>query len=126
MATAWQKSAWPAGVWRHWLTDRGSLTRRLQSLYSGFGVARLEQRMTAPHLDEVAPLGLYPGHLALVREVLLKNDGTPLVFAHSVIPPTGHVDAPPRALWARRSLFSLENHPILVTEVFLPALLEPR
>lgn len=174
MATAWQKSAWPAGVWRHWLTDRGSLTRRLQSLYPRFGVARLEQRMTAPHLDEVAPLGLYPGHLALVREVLLKNDGTPLVFAHSVIPPTGlkgpwaglaglgnrplgaalfsnprvarhaleykrvdrrhplyrhavpHVDAPPRALWARRSLFSLENHPILVTEVFLPALLEPR
>jgi chorismate--pyruvate lyase len=130
--------------------------------------------MAAPHLDEVAPLGLYPGHLALVREVLLKNAGTPLVFAHSVIPPDGlkgpwaglaglgnrpwappcsairaspatpwntsgwtgairsiatrpgHVDAPPRALWARRSLFSLENHPILVTEVFLPALLEPR
>jgi hypothetical protein len=89
MATAWQKSAWPAGVWRHWLTDRGSLTRRLQSLYPGFGVARLAQRMSAPHLDEVAPLGLYPGRLALVREVLLKNGGTPLVFAHSVIPPAG-------------------------------------
>ncbi len=27
-------------------------------------------------------------------------------------------------LWARRSLFSLETHPILVTEVFLPAVLE--
>jgi chorismate--pyruvate lyase len=44
------------------------------------------------------------------------------LYRHAAV----HVDAPPRALWARRSLFSLENHPILVTEVFLPALLEPR
>lgn len=30
----------------------------------------------------------------------------------------------PQALWARRSLFSLHSSPILVTEVFLPAILE--
>ncbi|MEW6131857.1 MAG: chorismate lyase [Pseudomonadota bacterium] len=31
---------------------------------------------------------------------------------------------PPRAvLWARRSLFSLQGHPLMVTEVFLPAIL---
>lgn len=31
-----------------------------------------------------------------------------------------HADA--RALWARRSLFCLHRHPLLVTEVFLPAI----
>jgi chorismate--pyruvate lyase len=30
----------------------------------------------------------------------------------------------PRSLWARRSLFRLHNSPILVTEVFLPEVLE--
>lgn len=30
---------------------------------------------------------------------------------------------PPSVLWARRSLFTLDSHPILVTEVFLPAIL---
>lgn len=29
----------------------------------------------------------------------------------------------PSVLWARRSLFTLDDHPILVTEVFLPAIL---
>ncbi|MEW6416310.1 MAG: chorismate lyase [Pseudomonadota bacterium] len=37
--------------------------------------------------------------------------------------------APPhaqaRALWARRSLFCLHHHPLLVTEVFLPAIETP-
>lgn len=32
--------------------------------------------------------------------------------------------ARPRALWARRSLFTLRNSPILVTEVFLPGILK--
>jgi chorismate--pyruvate lyase len=32
--------------------------------------------------------------------------------------------ARPRALWARRSLFTLHNSPILVTEVFLPGILK--
>jgi chorismate--pyruvate lyase len=30
----------------------------------------------------------------------------------------------PDCLWARRSLFLLNNSPILVTEVFLPGVLE--
>lgn len=32
--------------------------------------------------------------------------------------------APPRTLWARRSLFVLHGAPLLVTEVFLPSILE--
>jgi len=31
---------------------------------------------------------------------------------------------PPRILWARRSLFHLHGRPLLVTEVFLPAILQ--
>ena len=30
----------------------------------------------------------------------------------------------PKSLWARRSIFNLKGHPILVTEVFLPDILE--
>ena len=33
------------------------------------------------------------------------------------------VDEPPASLWARRSLFVLAGSPLLVTEVFLPAIL---
>jgi len=172
MATQWLTSAWQAGGWRHWLTDRGSLTRRLQQACPDFRVIRLKQALGHPNLDECKTLGLFPGRLAMVREVLLLNAETPLVFAHSVIPLAGlsgpwaglaglgnrplgaalftnpriqrqaleyqhldrrhslyrhavrHLAEPPRTLWARRSLFALKNHPILVTEVFLPATLQ--
>ncbi|KAF0099503.1 MAG: chorismate--pyruvate lyase [bacterium] len=168
MTTEWLASAWPAGPWRHWLTDHGSLTWRLQRVAPDFRVKRLAQGTGVPHRDEFAILGLAPGHNAVIREVLLMNADTPLVFAHSVIPFSGllgpwaalaglgnrplgaalfsnprvgrhalefkrvdrrhplyhgairHLARPPRALWARRSPFTLEGHPILVTEVFLP------
>lgn len=35
-----------------------------------------------------------------------------------------HVSAPAGALWARRSIFRLRGSPILVTEVFLPEILQ--
>jgi chorismate--pyruvate lyase len=172
MATEWLTSAWQAGAWRHWLTDRGSLTRRLQQACPGFRVARLKQSLGRPNLDECSLLDLFPGRLAMIREVLLLNQETPLVYAHSVIPLAGlsgpwaglaglgnrplgaalftnpriqrqaleyqhldrrhslyreasrHIAEAPRTLWARRSLFALANHPILVTEVFLPATLQ--
>jgi chorismate--pyruvate lyase len=172
MATRWLTSAWQAGAWRHWLTDRGSLTRRLQQRTPAFRVVRLRQSLDQPNLDECNTLGLVPGRLAMIREVLLLNGDAPLVFAHSVIPLSGldgpwaglaglgnrplgaalftnpriqrqalefqhldrrhtlyrnatrHLNAPPRTLWARRSLFALQSHPILVTEVFLPATLQ--
>ena len=172
MTTEWLTSAWPAGLWRRWLVDRGSLTRRLQARCPRFRLRRLSQGITRPNRDEYATLGLYPGRVALVREVLLMDGEVPLVFAHSVIPLPGlkgpwadlsglgnkplgaalfgnpcvgrhalefkrldrrhplyrqaaaQIDGLPRRLWARRSPFSLDGHPILVTEVFLPATLE--
>jgi chorismate--pyruvate lyase len=35
-----------------------------------------------------------------------------------------HLAERPACLWARRSVFMLHNAPILVTEVFLPGVLE--
>jgi chorismate--pyruvate lyase len=36
-------------------------------------------------------------------------------------PAVAHLDSAPRCLWMRRSMFALAGHPLLVTEVFLPA-----
>lgn len=172
MDQQWRQSAWSAGAWRSWLTDHGSLTRRLRLCCTAFAVRRLYQGWAIPHRDECAPLGLRPGRLAMVREVLLMNGTMPLVFAHSVIPraalrgrwaslaglgnkPLGealfsdprvrrqpltcrrldrrhplyhealaHLDQAPAELWARRSRFSLGRQSLLVTEVFLPEILQ--
>lgn len=155
---------------RRWLCDRGSLTQRLKSRCTNFRVRPLATGHSRPHLDETALLDLSPRTRAYVRQVLLLCDGTPMVFAHSVLPLSGlrsgwqgvtrlgtrslgealfrnpriqrqsleyrrirpqHVlhrtlckslpDAP-RVLWARRSQFCLNGRPLLVTEVFLPAI----
>jgi chorismate--pyruvate lyase len=153
---------------RRWLTDHGSLTQALRSRCPGLRVVRLRQEMARPNFDERRPLGLSPGRVALIREVLLSCGDQPLIFAHSVIPETGldgpwrglsslgnrplgaalfsdprvvrhplqfrrvdarhalyraaarHLADHPPDLWARRSLFSRQGRPILVTEVFLP------
>lgn len=105
MTTEWLASAWPAGAWRHWLTDHGSLTRRLQRLAPAFRVRRLRQGSGVPHADECAVLRLAPGRRAVIREVLLLNADTPLVFAHSVIPFSGLAGP-----WA--ALTGLGNRPL--------------
>lgn len=172
MATAWQDAAWHTGAWRSWLTDPGSLTRRLQRACPAFRVSCLRQGHGLPTEDERGRLGLRAKRRALIREVLLLDGDRPLVFAHSVIPLSGlrgpwvalaglghrplgaalfanpriareplecrRLDrrhplhqraaralggAVPTVLWARRSLFKLAGRPILVTEVFLPEVL---
>jgi chorismate--pyruvate lyase len=173
---------------RHWLTDRGSLTRRLKAHCPDFRVRPLATGLARPNADEHKLLLLRPGSLAYVREVLLSCHGKPVVFAHSVLPRSGlrggwngitrlgarplgealfndhrikreslaylrlsphhalfHAARPHHAfgvpargtpqdarpagglgaaqpMWARRSVFSLNGHPLLVTEVFLPGI----
>lgn len=168
----WHSAAFACPTaWRFWLTDRGSLTRRLMAACAPFRVQRIRQRLARPFADEYAPIRLRSGEWALVREAWLMCADTPLVFAHSVIPRAGLRgpwrrlaglgDRPlgaalfadprikrhplhwraldrrhplyrrirkmqaglPARLWARRSLFSLQGQPILVTEVFLPEVL---
>lgn len=155
---------------RTWLTDHGSLTRRLKSHCAAFRVLPLATGLARPNPDEIIPLGVARGTRVYVREVLLLCNGIPVVFAHSVLPCPGlrggwnrisrlgsrplgealfsnhrvrrqalsfqhlHRDHPlfraltrhqPLAatrLWARRSVFCLDRQPLLVTEVFLPAI----
>lgn len=160
-------------VLRDWLSDRGSLTRRLQSRYDDFRVVPVARGFATPFPDEVRTLGLSLKVRAYVRDVLLLGGGKTRVFAHSVLPcpalrggwnditrlgtkPLGealfrdhgirrlaltmrrvdarhplyraahrHAETPVRQLWSRRSVFCLDGQALLVTEVFLPAILTP-
>jgi len=152
--------------------DTGSLTKRLQSKSTEFAVRPTRIRGAKPRSDEAQLLRLANHQQALLREVQLRCEDTPAVFAHSVLPfrslrgswqglgrlgnrslgTTLFADARvmrtplefkklakhhalyrmaaldmesvPSALWARRSVFRLKHAVILVTEVFLPAVLK--
>jgi chorismate--pyruvate lyase len=75
-----------SGSYRHWLTDPGSLTRRLQSLTDDFYVRPSRHQYAKAQVDEAQLLGLPRRQHALLREVHLYSDGEPVVFAHSVLP----------------------------------------
>lgn len=83
--STWHSPLWHAGPYRDWLADHGSLTRRLQARCPSFAVERLAQGIARPQADECAQLGLAPGRVAVVREVLLLCAGRPVVFAHSAV-----------------------------------------
>lgn len=160
-----------SGVYRHWLIDGGSLTRRLQLRCHSFAVKPIKVHDAKPQSDEAQLLNLAPRQKVLLREVYLRCGDKTVVFAHSVLPHQGlrgdwhdlghlgtkplggalfsdpkvirtplefkklsrhhalyrravaHLDMPPEALWARRSVFTLNRAAILVTEVFLPQVL---
>jgi chorismate--pyruvate lyase len=82
----WLTAPAGAGAYRHWLQDPGSLTQRLQLRCPAFSVERLHQRWARPQLDEALLLGLPLREHAWLREVTLCCNGTPVVFAHSVLP----------------------------------------
>lgn len=167
----WCAAPVAAGPLRRWLTDRGSLTARLQGRAGRITVKVLFQGRRRPNADEVF---LFAGRTSqvIVREVLLLRGAMPLVFAHTVFDAAslrgawrgvsvlgnrplgaalfadpriarfplrqkklggGHplyrraaaqLKHPPVALWARRSIFAAGKSPILVSEVFLPAVLD--
>lgn len=70
---------------RAWLIDRGSLTARIVTNVENFNLQRIAQHRARPFADEVRALHLKPGECAMVREVVLRDGDTPLVFAHSVV-----------------------------------------
>ncbi len=170
-----QPDAWrqipPTGKLRGWVTDRGSLTARIVEHVGNFNLVRLTQRLAQPNPDEFRAIGLPDGVLAMVREVLLRDGDTPLVFAHTAVNPRDlrgawrglsrlggrplaemlfhdptvmrmpmeyrrlnhthplskavmrHTQTASSRCWARRSVFLRAGRPLLVTEVFLPAIL---
>ena len=95
----------PQGELRAWLTDRGSLTARIIANVDDFNLQRLQQRLATPYHDERRALGLRQGELALVREVILRDGVTPLIFAHTAANPRDL-----RGAW--RGLSKLGNRPL--------------
>ena len=75
----------PAAL-RVWLTARGSLTARLSAHSSAFRVQRLHQRIALCLSDEARAIGLAGRERVWEREVLLRCDTAPVVFAHTVVP----------------------------------------
>lgn len=76
----------PQGIWA-WLADPGSLTRRVKARCAGrFRVRVLQQGWGHAWASERRALGLPGRASALLREVELLCDGTPWVYARTVIP----------------------------------------
>ena len=76
----------PPQAVRHWLTGSGSLTAKLKDHSQAFRVQRLHQRTAICLNDEAFALGLHRAGRVWEREVLLRCDNTPVVFAHTVVP----------------------------------------
>lgn len=158
-----------------WLASAGSLTARLVAHSHTFRVQRLHQHSAMCLADEAAIIGLPKPARVWEREVLLRCDGKPVVFAHTVVPASSNAaDWPlfsalgekslgstlfddPRVVrgslefariraghplmqraraalggdagatavfYARRCLYRRRQGLLLVTEVFLPAVLD--
>lgn len=65
---------------RTWLTERGSLTARLQASCSDFRVRLVRHGLTRPLCDVADTATRVP-----VREVILECGGEPVIFAHTVV-----------------------------------------
>ena len=165
----------PGAAMHAWLTARGSLTARLVAHSGAFRVQRLHQRSALCLADEALAIGMHRPGRVWEREVLLRCDGEPVVFAHTVVPLSdsaadwplfgalgerslgttlfydplvrrgelefarlraGHPlvlraraalggSAPPDTVYhARRCVYRRHQGTLLVTEVFLPAVLD--
>ncbi|MCB5185660.1 chorismate lyase [Methylobacillus gramineus] len=167
----WLNTPVGSAAYKPWLTDGGSLTRRLQLRCQHFSVRPVRVQEARPHLSEARLLRCLSRRKAWLRDVHLQCEGRAVVFAHSVLPhavmqgawrglvtlgnrslgstlfsdPTirrvplqykklgphhflyrqaaAGLDGLPKVLWARRSVFTLKCSAILVTEIFLPAVL---
>ena len=152
-----------------WLFDPSSLTARLMATCpEKFRVEVLSVEKTTPTPDEILSLKLRFRSRAIIRQVLLYCDETPVVYARTIIPmsslrgplrglaklgtrPLGAVlfadntmersdievtalkpkhicyqwtkQKSDQVIWGRRSVFKLHQRPLLVSEFFLPDLL---
>jgi len=69
-----------------WLTTPGSLTARLIAHSRHFRVQKLRQAGNVCLADEAGAIGLARPRRVWEREVLLRCDGRPVVFGHTVVP----------------------------------------
>lgn len=83
----WQPAPAAAGDYRPWLTDRGSLTARIKARCADVRVEVVFQGLRRPDRDESFMFASGRRARVLVREVFLRCDETPVVFAHTVLDP---------------------------------------
>jgi len=76
----------PPPALRHWLAGNGSLTNKLKAHSAAFRVQVLHQETAICLADEANAIGLHRPGRVWEREVLLRCDNTPVVFAHTVVP----------------------------------------
>ncbi|WP_353980437.1 chorismate lyase [Salinicola endophyticus] len=75
--------------WWRWVASTDSLTARLIAASPRpFRVRLLDEGIGVPRRDEAQALGLAPGRVAWIREVLLMSGERPWVAARSVAPLT--------------------------------------
>ncbi len=86
--TSWQIAPCASGRYQQWLTDRQSLTQRIEARSPGMQVRVVFQGRRILHRDERF-LAKGSTH-ALTRDVVLYCGNTPVVYAHSVLHPGDH------------------------------------
>lgn len=69
-----------------WLVTPGSLTARLVAHSKAFRVQKLRQEGAPCLADEARAIGLPRARRVWEREVLLRCDGRPVVYGHTVVP----------------------------------------
>jgi len=80
-------SSQPAMELRPWLNEKGSLTKRLRSVYGNRLTVRLLYHHWKPAFaEECQELNVAHHRYQLIREVLLHIDDTPLVLARTILP----------------------------------------
>jgi chorismate--pyruvate lyase len=101
---------------RHWLTDRGSLTAKLIAHCDRFRVQRIAQQTEVCWHDEYAAIGLPRPGKVHAREVLLRCDEQPTVYAHTVMPLTADASQWPlfRSLGNRSLGSTLFSDPLVL------------
>jgi chorismate--pyruvate lyase len=110
-----QATSAPAAM-QAWLASPGSLTARLVAHSNAFRVQRLHQHAAPCLADEARVLGLPRPVRVWEREVLLRCDGKPVVFAHTVVPSTSTAsDWPLFSALGEKSLGSTLFYDPLVT-----------
>ncbi len=162
---------------QEWLSDTGSLTRKLEKALLYPEDRHLELQILADYKQNLVAsekkFFRRPINRSRIREILLCDQGEPIVMARSVLPITSSIGSNhrilklghkplgavlfakvlkgrfrpirqivrldhhqlewkvcqrryldlPKRVWARRTLYQLNGHPLLVMEIFLPALL---
>lgn len=154
-----------------WAYEAGSLTQRLRDYYGNtIAVTIVFHQWHTPFLSERRQLQLPLYRYGLIREVMLHQNGKPLLLARTIIPEEtikvahrnlSHLGTRPlgevifsypdlerismdlaliepvtwaeqaqkianinQPIWGRRTVYAIQKRPMLVSEFFLPEVLE--